>query len=302
VGGRQSRRKIDGARKMVEKLIQNLINGAMMGSIYALIALGLSIVYGVMNVVNFAHGDFVMLAMYATFWLATLWGLDPVVTPIITFPLLFLIGVLCYYLLIHRTLRQLYVTQLAVTVGLMIFLRAITQVLFRAEPRSLNHSIITGNVTIGPYTILYSRLISAGVAMLAIAGVYYFLNRTWAGRAIRSASDDLDAASLSGVDYKRTYAVSMGIGSALTGIAGALLMTFQQVDPTMGIRFGTISWCILALAGLGSIPGLLLAGIIVGCAEALAMAFWDPRARLLVVYGIFILVLWLRPRGFFGRK
>ncbi len=288
--------------KLLQDIVQNLLNGAMMGSIYALIALGLSIVFGVMNVVNFAHGDFVMLAMYATFWLATLWGLDPVVTPLITFPLLFVIGVLTYYLLIHRTLRQQYVTQLAVTVGLMIFLRAITQVLFLAEPRALNYSIITGHIIIGHFTIMLSRLISAVVAALTIAAVYYFLNKTWAGRAIRAASDDLDAASLSGVDYKRTYAISLGLGSALTGIAGALLMTFQQVDPTMGIRFGLLSWCVLALAGLGSMAGLLLSGIIVGSVEALTMALWDPRARMLAVYAIFILVLWLRPRGLFGRK
>jgi branched-chain amino acid transport system permease protein len=287
---------------MVEAIIQNLINGAMMGAIYALITLGLSLIFGVMNVVNFAHGDFVMLSMYFTFWIGLLWGFDAVATPLITFPLLFLIGVLAYYALIDRTLRQLYVTQVAVTVGLMTFLRAITQVLWKAQPRALPYSIIQGRVVIGEYTIVFSRLIPAIVSIATIFAVYLFLTKTWPGRAIRAASDDLDAASLTGVDYKRTYALSFGLGSALTAIAGGLLMTFQQVDPSMGLRFGLLSWCILALAGLGSIPGLLIAGVIVGAAEALAMALWDPRSRSLVVYLIFILVLWLRPRGLFGRK
>jgi branched-chain amino acid transport system permease protein len=287
---------------MAETFIQNLINGAMMGVIYALITLGLSLIFGVMNVVNFAHGDFVMLSMYFTFWIGILWGFDAVATPLITFPLLFLIGVLTYYALIDRTLRQLYVTQVAVTVGLMTFLRAITQVLWKAQPRALPYSIIQGRVMLGEYTIMFSRLVPAIVSIVAIFAVYLFLAKTWPGRAIRAASDDLDAASLAGINYRRTYALAFGLGSALTAIAAGLLMTFQQVDPSMGLRFGLLSWCILALAGLGSVPGLLISGMIVGAAEALAMAFWDPRARSLVVYLIFILVLWLRPRGLFGRK
>lgn len=287
---------------MGQTIIQNLINGSMMGAIYALIALGLSIVYGVMNVVNFAHGDFVMLSMYFTFWAGTLLVWDAVATPLLTVPLLFIIGILTYYFLIERTLRQLYVTQIAVTVGLQTLLRALTQVVWKAQPRALQYSIIQGSVEIGGYNIMFSRLISAGVSLIVIVAIYLFLSKTWMGRAIRAASDDLDAASLVGVDYRRTYAFSLGLGSALTAIAGGLLMTFQQVDPTMGVRFALLSWCVLALAGLGSIPGLLISGLIVGSAESLSVSLWDPRARSLVIYLIFILVLWLRPRGLFGRK
>lgn len=287
---------------MTDTLIQNLLNGALTGCIYALIALGLSLIFGVMNVVNFAHGDLVMLSMYLTFWIGLGTGLDAAITPLMTFPLLFLIGLLVYYALIDRTLRQRYVTQIAVTVGFMTFLRALAQLVWKAQPRALPYSLIQGSIAIGPYTILASRLVSATVSVLAIVGVSLFLSRTWAGRAIRAASDDLDAASLNGVNYRQTYALAFGLGSALTAIAGGLLMTFQQVDPTMGLRFGLLSWCVLAMAGLGSIPGLLLSGIIVGAAEAIGMSVWDPRARSLVIYLLFILVLWLRPRGLFGRK
>ena len=283
-------------------VLQNVINGALMGCIYALITLGLSIIYGVMNVVNFAHGDFVMLSMYLTFWVGTLWGFDAVATPAVTFPLLFLFGVLAYYALVNRTLRQKYVTQIAVTVGLMTLLRAFAQMAWKAQPRALPYSLIQGNMQVGGVTIMLSRLVTAMVSIVAIAGVYLFLTKTWPGRAIRGASDDLDAASLTGVNYKRTYALAFGLGSALTALAGGLLMSFQQVDPTMGLRFGLLSWCVLALAGLGSIPGLLISGVIVGGAEALTMTLWDPRARSLIVYLIFVLVLWLRPRGLFGRK
>ncbi len=287
---------------ILQTTLQSLVDGAMMGAIYALITLGLALVFGVMNVVNFAHGDFVMVSMYAAFWVATLLAWDAVATPLITFPLLFLIGVLVYHLVIRRTLRHSYVVQIAVTVGLQYLLRALAQVLFQAQPKALQSSIIQGSFLIGEITILNSRLVAAVISLVVILGVSLFLSKTWAGRAIRAASDDLDVSSLVGVNYQRTYAIAFGLGTALTAIAGGLLMTFQQVSPVMGVSFGLLSYVVLAFAGLGSTIGLLISGIIIGSAEALTMAFWDPRARLLVVYLIFIIVLWLRPRGLFGRK
>jgi len=253
-------------------------------------------------VVNFAHGDFVMLSMYLSYMAGTLLVWDAVATPLITVPLLFLFGFITYYLLIDKTLRQLYVVQLAVTVGLQIFLRSLALIVWKAQPRALQYSIIQGNIEIFGYSILTSRLIAAVVSLIFIAAIAYFLNKTWAGAAIRAASDDLDTASLMGVNYHRTYALTFAIGVALTAVAGGLLMSFQQTDPQGGMRFGVLSWCVMALAGLGSLPGLIAAGVIVGVAEAVAVTFFDPRSRLLAIYMIFILVLWLKPRGLFGRK
>ncbi len=287
---------------MVQTAIQSIVDGVCMGAIYALITLGLALVFGVMNVVNFAHGDFVMVSMYATFWVATLFVWDAVLTPLITFPLLFLIGILIYYAIIKPTLRQNYVVQIAVTVGLQYLLRALAQVFFQAQPKALQSSILTSSFLIGDITVLYAKLAAAIVSMIVILLVALFLNKSWAGRAIRATSDDLDAASLVGVDSQRIYAISFGLGTALTAIAGGLLMTFQQVSPVMGASFGLLSFVILTLAGLGSTVGLIISGVIVGIAESLTMAFWDPRARLLVIYLIFILVLWVKPRGLFGRK
>ncbi len=286
----------------MDVMIQSILNGVLMGCIYALIALGLSLIFGVMNVVNFAHGNFVMLSMYFTFWVGTLYKIDAVLSPLITFPLLFLFGILVYYGLISRTLREHYTIQIAVTVGLMTFLGAITQLIWQARPRALVYSFVQGTIQFGGYTIALSRLISAIISLIIIMSISFFLARTWLGRAIRATSDDSSAASLMGIDFQKTYAIAFGLGSGLTAIAGGLLMTFQQVDPTMGLRFGLLSFCILALAGLGSITGLVISGLIVGISESLAMSFWDPRARTLVIYLIFILVLWLRPRGLFGRK
>jgi branched-chain amino acid transport system permease protein len=283
-------------------LVQSLVNGSLMGFVYALIALGLSIVFGVMNLSNFAHGEFVMMAMYATYWVALLRGIDAVATPVFTVPLLFVFGIVVYYVLLDRILHRAYVTRLAVTVGLMTFLRAAAQLLFKPNPRALPYSIITGRISLGGLVILQSRLVSAVVSVLAIFGVYLFLEHTWPGRAMRAASDDVEAASLMGVNYRHVYALSLGLAAAVTAIAGGLLMTFQQVDPMVGLRFGLVSWCVMCLAGLGSIPSLLISGLIVGVAESVALALWDPNARTVVIYTIFMLVLSLRPRGLFGKK
>jgi branched-chain amino acid transport system permease protein len=287
---------------MIETAAQGIITGILMGAIYALIALGLSIVFGIMNVTNFAHGDFVMLSMYLSFATGSALAWDAVATPLITAPLMFAFGFVTYYLLIDRTLRQMYVVQLAVTVGLQILMRSLALIVWQAQPRALQYSFIQGNIQIGGFEILTSRLFSAVVSLVFIAGLAYFLNNTWAGRAMRAASDDLDAASLMGVNYHQTYALTFAIGSSITALAGGLLMSFQQTDPVGGVRFGLLSWCVLALAGLGSLPGLIVAGIIVGIVESLTVSFFDPRSRLLGVYAIFILVLWLRPRGLFGRR
>ncbi len=287
---------------MIETVAQGIITGILMGAIYALIALGLSIVFGIMNVINFAHGDFVMLSMYLSFAAGSALAWDAVATPLITAPLMFIFGIITYYLLIDRTLRQMYVVQLAVTVGLQILMRSAALIIWQAQPRALQYSFIQGNLHIAGFEILTSRLFSAVVSLVFIAGLAYFLNKTWAGRAMRAASDDLDAASLMGVNYHKTYALTFAIGSSVTALAGGLLMSFNQTDPVGGIRFGLLSWCVLALAGLGSLPGLIVAGIIVGVVESLTVSFFDPRSRLLGVYAIFILVLWLRPRGLFGRR
>jgi branched-chain amino acid transport system permease protein len=287
---------------MVDNLVQSAITGLMMGVIYALVALGLSIVFGVMNLTNFAHGDFVMLSMYLAYVVGTALAWDAVVTPLITAPLLFIFGLITYYLLLDHTLRQVWMIQLAVTVGLQIMLRAGALTIMQASPRALQYSFIQGHVQIAGFTILTSRLVVALVCLVFIAGIAYFLHKTWAGTAMRAASDDFDTASLMGVNFRRTYALTFAIGSALTAVAGGLLMSFTQVDPNAGMRFGLLSWCIIALAGLGSIPGLIVSGIIVGLSEAFASTFIDPRSRLLVIYLIFILVLWLRPKGLFGRR
>jgi branched-chain amino acid transport system permease protein len=162
----------------METIIQSVLNGVLMGCIYALIALGLSLIFGVMNVVNFAHGNFVMLSMYFTFWAGSLYKIDAIFSPIITFPLLFLFGILVYHGLIKQTLQEHYTIQIAVTVGLMTFLGAITQLVWQARPRALAYSIVQGTIRFGSYTIALSRLISAIISLIIIMIISYFLAKT----------------------------------------------------------------------------------------------------------------------------
>jgi branched-chain amino acid transport system permease protein len=294
--------KDKGFTNMIHVATQGVLTGTLMGVIYALIALGLSIVFGIMNVTNFAHGDFVMLAMYLSYFVGSAFAWDAVITPVITGPLMFIFGLITYYLLLDSTLRQMYVVQLAVTVGLQILMRSLALIIFQAQPRALQYSFIQGNIQFGGFEILTSRLFSAVISLIFIGGIAYFLNKTWSGKAMRAASDDLDTASLMGVNYHRTYGLTFAIGASITAVAAGLLMSFQQTDPQGGVRFGLLSWCVLALAGLGSIPGLVVAGIIVGIIESLTMSFFGSRSELLGIYAVFILVLWLRPRGLFGRR
>ena len=243
-----------------------------------------------------------MLSMYTTYLISTYGGLDTVFTPLVSFPIFFIVGLAVYRGLIDKTLKAPAWTQITMTVGLMIFLQAVADIVFTAKPKSISYSIINGGVNFGEYIISIPVFFSAIVSLIVIILIHFFLTRTYIGLSIRSVSDDSEAASLCGMNVKKIYGLSFGLGLGLITIAGALLMIFQQVNPLMGVRYAILSWCTVVLAGLGSIFGLIISGIIIGVAESFAMAYWVPMARTLVVFIIFILILWIRPEGLFGRK
>lgn len=282
-------------------IVQHLINGSLMGIIYALIALGLSLIFGVLKIINFAHGAFLMLSMYATFLVSTYVVIDAIFTPLITFPVFFIIGLVIYHRLIDKTMKSPAWTQITITVGLMILLQAAADIIFSAKPKGIPYSIVHGGTEIGGYIISFPILFSAVLSLVIIIFVHFFLTRTYTGLSIRAVSDDSDAAALSGMNVKRIFGLSFGLGLGLIAIVAALLMTFQQVNPLMGIRFAILSWCVVVLAGLGSIFGLIISGLIIGVAESLTMVYWVPMARTLMIFIIFILILWIKPTGLFGR-
>jgi branched-chain amino acid transport system permease protein len=286
---------------MLDIVAQSVISGLINGLIYAMVALGLSVIYGVMDLINFAHGEFVMLAMYFTFWIVSFSGLDQTVAFLPALPIFFLVGVLIYYGMLNRTMGTP-LSQIALMLGVAMVIRSFVQIAGGTAPKGLPPSFIFGVLNIGSLAISYSRVATAVVSLVLLIIVHLFLTKTYTGLSMLAASDDRTAAYLMGINVKRIYALAFGLGLALVTIPAAFLMTYQHADPSSYLRFGLLSWCIVALAGLGRISGIIPAAIIVGIAESLVVTFVAPEAHSLPIYLLFILVIWLKPKGLFGRK
>lgn len=283
-------------------LAQLLASGLGMGCIFALIAIGLTLIYGVMGVVNFAHGEFLMIAMYAT-WLAfAFWGLDPLVALPAVAVLMFGFGVLVYYVLVRRVIGGSMHAQIFATFGLMVFLQAAAQFLFGADYRAIDRSLLGGVLRVGDVS-LPSAQIAAGVgALLTTGGLYWLVFRTHLGRQLRAVSQDRTAALTLGVDADRMNALAWGLGAACVGIAGALLSSFYYVFPRVGAVFVLVSYVAVALGGFGSIGGALLAGVAIGLLQVVSGFFIASTLKFLPVYGLYLAVVLLRPTGLLGRQ
>jgi branched-chain amino acid transport system permease protein len=282
--------------------IQYVVLGLMLGGVYALAAMGLALLFGVANLVNFAHGEYIMLAMYMTYVVSLGFIQDPVLSPIVTVPVFFLIGVLTYLGVFKRLVTAPPLSQIAATVGILVLLRNLALTIWAAEPKAPPYTVFATSVNLGPLTIPFDKLVATVVSIAALLILYFFLERSRLGVAMRASADDVEAVSLMGVDTNRLFLVTTGISMALVGLSGSLIMTFQAVTPTSGLLFGLLTWAIVALAGLGTVRGIFVAAIIFGVVDSLASGTWDPRGREIVLYGLFILILWVRPKGLFGRR
>jgi len=282
--------------------IQYVVLGLMLGGVYALAAMGLALLFGVANLINFAHGEYIMLAMYMTYVVSLGFIQDPVLSPIVTVPVFFLIGVLTYLGVFKRLVTAPPLSQIAATVGILVLLRNLALTIWAAEPKAPPYTVFATSVSLGPLTIPLDKLVATVVSIAALLILYFFLERSRLGVAMRAAADDVEAVSLMGVDTNRLFLVTTGISMALVGLSGSLVMTFQAVTPTSGLLFGLLTWAIVALAGLGTVRGILVSAIIFGVADSLASGIWDPRGREIFLYGLFILILWVRPKGLFGRR
>jgi len=283
-------------------IINALLNGIFEGLLYALVALGLALIFGVMDIINFAHGDFVMLGTYFTYIIATALLIDPTLTAFITVPLFFILGVAIYKAIIEPILGAEPLIQIAVTVGLLMILRNTALAIFHAEPRGVPFTFFNVPLRIGPITIVLSRVIAGVISLILLIIVHLLLTRTTWGIAVRATADDREAAQLMGINIKKVYSVTFGLGIALTAIAAALIMTFSRADPYVGLLYGLLSWVIVAMGGLGGVMGVLWSGLIIGIIESLGMTLVSAGARELFIYLTFLIIIWLRPRGLFGRR
>jgi len=284
---------------MVEVLAQVAVSGLLLGGVYALISIGLTLIFGVMRVVNFAHGEFLMIAMYATFWLFELYGLDPYISIFIVTAALFLVGLLTQAAIVRPVLRGSPAMQIFATVGLSIVLQNAALVLWKADYRSVDTAYSKAVLSLGPLQVGLSRLVAFLVALAITIGLFYFLKKSYLGKAIRCVAQDRTAALLMGINISRINLITFGIGTALVGVAGAILMPIYPTFPTVGTYFVLIAFVVVVLGGMGNVTGAFLGGLIIGLVEAFS-GFYVPALKEAIYFVVFILVLLIRPTGLFG--
>jgi len=282
-------------------LIQGIISGLLMGCIYALIAAGLSLIFGLMEIVNFAHGEFLMLGMYTAFWTYTLFALDPLFSFPICGGVLFVLGVFTHKGIIRRILGAPMLAQIFATFGLGIFLRAAAQFLWTPDFRQVSEPLVQGPVRLFGVSVGLAQLVAALASLLAFGLLIWFITKTETGAALEATAQDRQAASLMGINTERMYTLGWGISSACVGVAGAFLASFFYVFPYVGSLFALLAYVIVALGGFGSIPGSLVAGILIGLVEVLAGLFIAPAFKYVAVFAIYLVVVLIRPQGLFGK-
>ena len=274
--------------------------GVLLGGIYALVSVGLNLIFGVIRVVNFAQGEFVMLGMYGTFAAYTVLGLDPYLGVVVVIPLLFVLGMVVQRFLL-TPLRAEPSMQIFATFGLLLLLQNVVLAVTRGTAYSVTTPIAEISVGIGPVQIGLARIIVLVAATLVALALGAYLQRTMLGRAIRAVAQDHRAATLMGVNIERVYMVSFGIGAALAGLAGCLLTPLYTMSPQIGTNFILPAFAVVVLGGLGSVLGAYVGGFIVGMTEALAGYYLDPALKHAVLFAVFIVVLVVRPSGLFGQ-
>ena len=285
-----------------EILLQTLASGVLIGLIYALVAIGLTMIFGVMDIVNFAHGEFLMLGMYSAFWMYSLYALDPMLTLPLTVLMLFAFGVLLYQLVISRITNAPMLSQIFATFGLMILLRGVAQFLWKPDFRSIENSWVSGSVKLfGGVQLGLPQLVAGLGAVLVTGVVWYFLNHTKLGAALEATASDKEAARLMGIDSHRMFALAWGIGAACAGAAGGLLATFFPIFPEVGASFILLAFVVVNLGGFGSVTGAFWAGILVGVIEVMGGLLLGPQYKLALVLALFLAVLMFRPQGLMGK-
>ncbi|HEY3046144.1 MAG TPA: branched-chain amino acid ABC transporter permease [Polaromonas sp.] len=284
-----------------EILLQTLASGVLIGLIYALVAIGLTMIFGVMDIVNFAHGEFLMLGMYSTFWLFALYALDPLITLPLTVLMLFAFGVLLYKLVIVRIINAPMLSQIFTTFGLMILLRGVAQFFWKSDFRSIENSAVSGTVKLLGIQLGKPQLV-AGIGAIVVTGlIYYFLNKTRLGAALEATASDKEAARLMGIDSHKMFSLAWGIGAACAGAAGVLLATFFPIFPDVGANFILLAFVVVNLGGFGSVTGAFWAGILVGVIEVMGGLLLGPQYKTAIVLVLFLGVLMFRPQGLMGK-
>lgn len=281
--------------------VQILIDGVLLGGLYAVMAIGFSVIWGVMNIINLAHGSMIIMGAYITYWVWKDTGLDPFATIPISAAGLFCFGFFLQKYLLNRVVAASVFLSLLITFGLDMVLTNAHIALFQADLRAVHTGYSSDNLRISSLHIAYTRVavfaVAVGLTLLLIA----FMNRTRVGNAIKATSFDVEAAELAGMDTRRVYSITFGIGAMMAGIAGSLVAIVFQFSPVGSVPFTTKSFVVVVLGGLGSIPGAIAGGVVLGIAEDYT-GYWRPGYIELVSFGLLLAVLVVRRRGLFGKR
>lgn len=285
----------------LDAILQTCLSGLFMGSVYALIAIGFTLVFGVTNIVNFAHGHLVMGAMFVTYLLFKTANVDPYVSLIVVLPLFFALGALLYTVVIQRIVEAPHSAHMMVTLGLLIFFENVANFFFGSDLRGITTTYTTSSFIVGDISIPIARLGAAAVSLAAVVVLALFLHRTSLGKAIRAAANNREGAALVGIDVGRVYLIAFSLGTAAAALAGAVIMPFSLVSPFVGGEFILKAFVIAVLGGLGSVAGALVGGLLIGFVEALSSLYISASLGNAIVFAILIAVLLYRPWGIFGQ-
>ena len=287
---------------MLETVGQAVVNGPLIGGIYALVSIGVTLIFGVVKIVNFAQGEFVMIGMYISFFLATQFGIDPLVSLFVSMPVLFVIGVLVQHFLIRRVLGLNDMPQIFLTFALSLLLMNSGLMLFTANYRTVHTWYSDEALHIGPIYVPVAKLIAFVLAMVLSGLLWVFLHATDLGKAMRAAAQNRGVAVLMGINPNRVFCVALGIALALAGAAGSLLMPFYPAYPMVGQSFVLMAFVAVVLGTLGNVIGALVASLMMGVAESLGIQFVGADSGLIVVFLMLLLTLAFRPNGLGGGR
>lgn len=282
--------------------LQVLLNGLVLGGLFACIAAGFSLVWGVLNVINILHGSFIVLGAYAAWYGHALWGIHPFVSILLVAPLFFALGYVIQSGLLNRVIAAPVLLTLTLTFGLDLMLSNAMLAAFKADFRKLVLDPPLGVLSLGNIVLPVDRLAAMGLALLLTLLLYLVLSRSRTGRAIVAVRMDREAASLMGVNVYRTYAITFGLGALMAGVAGPLIAMIFPISPLTGPVYLGKAFVVCVLGGLGSVPGAMVGGLVLGVVESFAALFFGPEHAVTVAFALLIAMLVFRPTGLLGRK
>ena len=281
---------------------QLVVSTILLGGLYALIAVGLTLIFGVMRVVNFAHGEFLMLAMYAAFWAFTLLHFDPYLTLFVSLPLFFAVGWVSYRVIMRPVIHASHNVQVFTTVGLSILLQNLALVLWTADARFLRTDYYTVVLRLGGAVFNLAQTVAFGIAVIATAALFAFLRWSYTGKIMRATAQDPQVAALMGIDTGRIYALTWAVGITCVGAAGVLLAPIYPVYPTAVLQFVLIAYIAVVLGGLGNMAGALIAALLIAAVEVIGSYTIGTAWKEVLYLMLFILILVVRPAGLFGQR